>query len=90
MSSKFQLERHHYPVLERYAYLDTSTTGAIPQYVCNAICTYLQERTDFGMDIDYYHEQWEFADRVREEIGADDRSGKRKDHCFWTEFIKSV
>lgn len=68
MSSKFQLERHHYPVLERYAYLDTSTTGAIPQYVCNAICTYLQKRTDFGMDIDYYHEQWEFADRVREEI----------------------
>ena len=55
-------------MLERYAYLDTSTTGAIPQYVCNAICTYLQERTDFGMDIDYYHEQWEFADRVREEI----------------------
>lgn len=55
-------------MLERYAYLDTSTTGAIPQYACDAICTYLQERTDLGMDIDYYHEQWEFADIVRDEI----------------------
>lgn len=68
MSNKFNLERRHYPVLERYAYLDTSTTGAIPQYACDAICTYLQERTDLGMDIDYYHEQWEFADIVRDEI----------------------
>ena len=66
MNNKFNLERRHYPVLERYAYLDTSTTGAIPQYACNAICTYLQERTCLGMDIDYYHEQWEYADCVRQ------------------------
>ena len=70
MNNKFNLERRHYPVLERYAYLDTSTTGAIPQYACNAICTYLQERTCLGMDIDYYHEQWEYADCVRDEIAA--------------------
>lgn len=31
MSNKFSLERRHYPVLERYAYLDNATTGAIPQ-----------------------------------------------------------
>ncbi len=70
MNNKFNLERRHYPVLEHYAYLDTSTTGAIPQYACNAICTYLQERTCLGMDIDYYHEQWEYADCVRDEIAA--------------------
>ena len=70
MNTKFNLERRHYPVLERFAYLDTSTTGAIPQYACNAICTYLQERTILGMDIDYYHEQWEYADQIRREIAA--------------------
>lgn len=68
MRNKFQLERRHYPVLENYTYLDTSTTGAIPQYACDAICAYLRERTNLGMDIDGYHEQWEFADIVRDEI----------------------
>ena len=38
MSDKFRRERRHYPVLERYAYLDNATTGAIPQYACDAIC----------------------------------------------------
>ena len=68
MSDKFRRERRHYPVLERYAYLDNATTGAIPQYACDAICTYLQERTRLGMDIDYYHDQWDFADTVRDQI----------------------
>ena len=70
MSNKFSLERRHYPVLEHYAYLDGATTGAIPQYACNAMCTYLQGRTALGMDIDEYHEQWEFADIVRDEIAS--------------------
>ena len=68
MIDKFQLERRHYPVLEHYAYLDSSTTGAIPQYACDAMCAYLRERTELGMDIQTYHEQWEFADLVRDEI----------------------
>lgn len=68
MTIKFQLERRHYPVLERYAYLDSSTTGIIPQYACDAMCAYLRERSELGMDIQTYHEQWEFADLVRCEI----------------------
>ena len=68
MSDKFRRERRHYPVLERFAYLDNATTGAIPQYACDAMCTYLQERTRLGMDIDYYHDQWDFADTVRDQI----------------------
>lgn len=67
-SDKFRRERRHYPVLEQYAYLDNATTGAIPQYACDAICTYLQERTRLGMDIDYYHDQWDFSDEVRGQI----------------------
>lgn len=68
MSTKFEKERLNYPVLAQYAYLDSATTGAIPQYGCDAICDYLQHRTQDGMDIDYYHAQWDWADEVREEI----------------------
>lgn len=70
MSSKFERERWHYPVLDRYTYLDTATTGLIPQYACDAITTYLQNRVDLGMDIDDYHDQWEFADDIRSEIAS--------------------
>lgn len=70
MSSKFERERWHYPILDRYTYLDTATTGLIPQYACDAMTEYLQNRTNLGMDIDDYHEQWEFADDVRREIAA--------------------
>lgn len=70
MSDKFGRERRNYPVLEHYAYLDNATTGAIPQYACDAICTYLQQRTRDGMDIDFYHDQWDFADTVRGQIAC--------------------
>ena len=71
MDNKFNRERWHYPVLDRYTYLDTATTGLIPQYACDAMNTYLQNRTDLAMDIDDYHWQWEKAgmklhlDRIR-------------------------
>ena len=48
--------------------LDTATTGLIPQYACDAMNTYLQNRTDLAMDIDDYHWQWEYADDVRDGI----------------------
>ena len=70
MDNKFNRERWHYPVLDRYTYLDTATTGLIPQYACDAMNTYLQNRTDLAMDIDDYHWQWEYADDVRDEIAA--------------------
>ena len=68
MDNKFNRERWHYPVLDRYTYLDTATTGLIPQYACDAMNTYLQNRTDLAMDIDDYHWQWEYADDVRDGI----------------------
>ena len=55
--------------IDRYTYLDTATTGLIPQYACDAMNTYLQNRTDLAMDIDDYH-WWEYADDVRDEIAA--------------------
>lgn len=70
MDNKFNRERWHYPVLDRYTYLDTATTGLIPQYACDAMSTYLQNRTSLAMDIDDYHWQWEYADDVRGEIAA--------------------
>lgn len=70
MENKFNRERWHYPVLDRYTYLDTPTTGLIPQYACDAMNTYLQNRTDLAMDIDDYHWQWEYSDDVRNEIAA--------------------
>lgn len=70
MDNKFNRERWHYPVLDRYTYLDTPTTGLIPQYACDAMNTYLQNRTDLAMDIDDYHWQWEYSDDVRNEIAA--------------------
>jgi len=68
MSSKFEFERNNYPVLERYAYLNTPTTGAIPTYAANAINSFIQKRSENGVDIKFYHEEWEFADVVRDEI----------------------
>lgn len=70
MDKKFDRERWHYPVLDRYTYLDTATTGLIPQYACDAMNAYLQNRTNLAMDIDDYHLQWDFADDVRDEIAA--------------------
>lgn len=70
MDNKFNRERWHYPVLDRYTYLDTATTGLIPQYACDAMTAYLQNRTNLAMDIDDYHWQWEYADDVRNEIAA--------------------
>lgn len=68
MTSVFQRERRHYPVLAHYAYLDTGTTGAIPLYAYDAMNRYLQQRVDDAMDIDFYHEQWDFAEDVRGQI----------------------
>lgn len=66
----FELERYYYPVLEHCAYLDASTTGAIPQYTCDAMQSYLAKRTRNGMDIKAYLEDWDFAERVRSEVGV--------------------
>jgi len=66
--NKFDIERTNYPVLKKYTYLDTATTGAIPQYAYDAICRYLSDRVEYGMDIDFYHLQWEYADILREDI----------------------
>lgn len=65
MKDKFRRERYNYPVLERYTYLDNATTGLIPQYACDAMTSYLRQRATDGMDIDWYHDQWDFADDVR-------------------------
>ena len=67
-TTKFERERRNYKALKKYVYFDSATTGLIPQYSCDAMCRFIQERTEEGMDIDFYHEVWDFADQVREEL----------------------
>jgi selenocysteine lyase/cysteine desulfurase len=67
---KFDLQRFNYPVLERFVYFDTSTSAAIPQYACDAICSFYQRRTRFSTNMRACNEQWEFADELRDELAG--------------------
>jgi len=62
---QFEKIRRKYPVLEKYVYLDTATTGLISKDSFNSMVSYLENRYREGMDIPDYVENWNYADNMR-------------------------
>lgn len=65
---KFLEIRDQYPVLEKYVYLDTATSGLLPRRSYERFGEALKYRFENGMDIDEYFEHWDQVDRTRRTI----------------------
>ena len=66
---KFTNERKNYPPLTKAAYFDHGTSGLIPEYACSLMCDYLRNRTENGMGINGFWDNWDYADNLRSDIG---------------------
>lgn len=72
---KFEkIRKEQFPLTERYAFLDTSTTGMISKNAREALIDHIDYRYNNGMDMQDYLDMWAMADEVRalaaEMIGA--------------------
>ena len=59
-----------FPITERYAYLDTATTGPFATSTRNAMVGYIDNRYREGMDIPDYLENWNLAEKLRYTVAA--------------------
>ena len=64
-NTRFTEVRSKYPVLQKYAYLDTATTGLISEESFKSMSGFLENRYLEGMDIPDYQANWKFADDAR-------------------------
>ncbi len=60
---KIRLEQ--YPLVQKYAYLDTATTGVFSKRARDAMAGFIDDRYNEGMDMIDFIENWEFADNLR-------------------------
>jgi cysteine desulfurase/selenocysteine lyase len=68
MIDKFAEIREHYPVIQKYTYLDTATSGLISKDSYQKIRDHLDRRFQEGMDIAWYRDCWKNADKMREKV----------------------
>ncbi len=84
-NAKFAEARGKYPVLQKYAYLDTATTGLISEESFHSMSGFLESRYREGMDIPDYQANWKFADDARvlvaEAINAEEDEVFYADNC---------
>ncbi len=65
-TEKFKkIRKEQYHLTEKFAYLDTSTTGLISQNSKNAMTAFMENRFENAMNIDQVRENWEFTDNLR-------------------------
>ena len=65
--NKFERVRaEQYPITEKWAYLDTSTSGMIAKRTKDAMIAYVEERFENGLDGAKLHENFAFGDGLRE------------------------
>ncbi|MDX9916732.1 MAG: aminotransferase class V-fold PLP-dependent enzyme [Gudongella sp.] len=65
-SKKFETIRlEQYPLVQKYAYLDTATTGVFSKRARDAMAGFIDDRYNEGMDMVDFIENWEFADDLR-------------------------
>jgi selenocysteine lyase/cysteine desulfurase len=66
-TSKFEKIRlEQYPLLQKYTYLDTSTTGAFSTRSRDAMVDFIDNRYSEGMDMYDFVDSWKHADALRE------------------------
>ena len=73
--NKFSMIRREFPVTEKYAYLDTATTGLFSKKSHQAMVDFIDHRFNEGVDIPEFLALWRHADDLRklvaEMINAD-------------------
>ena len=87
-STKFTEARGKYPVLEKYAYLDTATTGLISEESFNSMSGFLEKRYREGMDIPDYQANWKFADDARALVAEAINAGE--DEIFYADNCSAI
>ena len=66
-TSKFQKIRlEQYPLVQKYTYLDTSTTGVFSARSRDAMVDFIDNRYSEGMDMYDFVDSWKHADALRE------------------------
>ncbi|MDO4530924.1 MAG: aminotransferase class V-fold PLP-dependent enzyme [Bacillota bacterium] len=66
---KFEkIRREQYPMTEKWAYLDTSTSGMIAKRTKDAMIAYIEDRFENGLDGAKLNENWAFGDGLRDTV----------------------
>ncbi len=87
-NTKFTEIRNKYPVLEKYTYLDTATTGLISEDSFNSMSAFLENRYREGMDIPDYQSNWKFADDARQL--AAEAINAQEDEIFYADNCSAI
>lgn len=66
--NKFEKIRDEFPLVKKYVYLDTATTGVFSTRSRNAMVDFIEKRYSEGMDIDDFQKNWEYADKFRDTV----------------------
>lgn len=63
-----QLRKEQYPLTEKYAYLDTASTGMLSTRTRNALVDYIDYRYENGLTLGEFGQNWKHADEMRSTI----------------------